>query len=190
MFSLLDSIFFTGQWLVFFFIIVLWAQYAVGILIFFRRAIWVHIRYAIWLALSPSWNYFPVRFLCVRFSLPACLSDDTTQTHILRKSPYGTQNFEFQRINYEKPIRLKHTFSSSLPLRSLRSCTFSKVLRMLFLSILDRRCEHVFSYSSFNVATIANGMSTTLSQSLSKQLGYMLSSFSSNACVLRGCDLT
>lgn len=77
----------TGQWLLLFYHCVMGARYAFRILIFFRRAIW--------LAHSPSLNYFPVRslssFVCVRF--PPRFSTDgwrcSTQTHILRKSPYG-----------------------------------------------------------------------------------------------------
>lgn len=76
----------TGQWLVLLALSLCYgALHVAGILIFLRRAIW--------LALSPSLKYFPVRFLCVRSSR-FCTDDarTTTQTHVLRKSPYAGKN--------------------------------------------------------------------------------------------------
>lgn len=165
MFSLLVSVFFTGQWLVSFFIIVLWAQYAVGILIFPSRY------------LVGSFAFVKI-FSCPISMCPflaACFPDDATQTHVLRKSTtfwISTLKLWKAETNIFFLLRPLHNFQSF-------QIIFSPPL-------IDRRWKLAFSYNSFNTWTIANGMSTTFSHSLSKQLRYTLSSFSSNAGMLRG----
>lgn len=77
-----------------------------------------------WLFRSPSLKRFPVRFyvsVLVPFSMACMPKPTTTRTHILRKSPYvgitAAESeslrflfyFQFLRINYEKPIRLRAT---------------------------------------------------------------------------------
>lgn len=101
-----------GQWLVFFFIIVLWALHAGGILIFPRRAIW--------LALSPSWKHFPVRFFYVSVPFPTGAfkqkkTSTDTSTHLKKISICGasllTHNFESKAYELWKADSLQtHNF--------------------------------------------------------------------------------
>lgn len=100
-----------------------------------------------------------------------------TQAHILRKSPYAEHRsllaiLNLKRMNYEKPIRFKHTiFFSTFPathsgisINSSSTCTFSEVARLTD----RRRNSEFFTYSIQYI--IASGMSTITSSQTSYRL--------------------
>lgn len=93
----------------------------------------------------------------------AVLQTTTTQTHILRKSPYGNVQhlrsvpstiLNSKRMNYEKPIRFKHTLFFLLPPNLGQcTCTFSKVVGCFSLfsnDSLDRSTKTHFDGIAFS----------------------------------------